>query len=797
MRISLAWLGELCSLPKQIDAQQLAHELTMHTAEVEAVEKVGSHFAGVITAKIEQIEPHPHADRLRLASINTGKKKLKVVCGAPNIEVGQVVPFAPVGAKVLNIHTEEGGDLEINKAVIRGVPSEGMLCSGKELGLTKDQTGIMILPPDTKLGQDLKKVLALNDFIFQVDNHSLTHRPDLWGHQGWSRELYALHGWQLKEPKLASFKFTPGSKLLKVRSKDKKICPRYTAALMTNITIGPSPRWLAQRLETVGVRAINNIVDLTNYVMLELGQPLHAFAAEACKAGAGYYLEARPAKDGEKLLTLDETERQLDQDMLVIANQKEALAVAGVMGGLKSGISPKTTSIIFEAANFKAAAIRRTSYKLGLWSESSARFAKGLPTELCELALKRVVQLTQELCPGAKLLVTADSGAGATAKPRQIKTSFTYCNTLIGREISAKEIKQHLDRLGLKPKLRKNNFSVTIPWWRRSDLTIDHDVVEEVARIAGYEKMQAVMPQALLASPATNEPRQLEWRLRDLLAGLAVDEVFTYPFVGKDALQKLDLAKGELIELQNPINQEAALLRPSLLPNLLQAAKNNLRYFSDGFAIFEIGKIFGKTEKAALTIVIAGTKQANQEVFRQAQMLAHALSQGLRIKAEQMPLAKPAAYYHPSRSIQLQQGTKIVLTAGEIHPRVTAAFDLDVRLAMVECQLDELLACAQAHPIFTPVSRYPKVERDLAIIVDERLEFQSLVKTIKSVEPTLITQVELFDIYRGKQIPAGKKSLALRVSYQAMDKTLADETINGIQKKICAKISKEGGSIRD
>src|SRR3989344_3724439 len=291
MRISLAWLGELCSLPKQIDAQQLAHELTMHTAEVEAVEKVGSHFAGVITAKIEQIEPHPHADRLRLASINTGKKKLKVVCGAPNIEVGQVVPFAPVGAKVLNIHTEEGGELEINKAVIRGVPSEGMLCSGKELGLTKDQTGIMILPPDTKLGQDLKKVLALNDFIFQVDNHSLTHRPDLWGHQGWSRELYALHGWQLKEPKLASFKFTPGSKLLKVRSKDKKICPRYTAALMTNITIGPSPRWLAQRLETVGVRAINNIVDLTNYVMLELGQPLHAFAAEACKAGAGYYLE--------------------------------------------------------------------------------------------------------------------------------------------------------------------------------------------------------------------------------------------------------------------------------------------------------------------------------------------------------------------------------------------------------------------------------------------------------------------------------------------------------------------------
>lgn len=798
MRLSLEWLGDFCALPSKIDVNKVAHDLTMHTAEVEEVNKVGEQFNGVIAARIERIEPHPNTEHLRLAIINTGKEKLTIVCGVTKAKAGDMAAYAPAGAKIIDTRSNDGSQLIVKRAEVKGVKSNGMLCTAKELGLGEDHSEAFFLPDGTKLGQDIKKILNLTDIIFNIDNHSLTHRADLWGHWGWARELHALYGWRLKDINLPALKFNNKSPLLEVHTRDKKLCARRISALITNVKIAPSPSWLAKRVEAIGERPINNIVDITNYVMFAFGRPLHAFDAETCRDSSGkYYLEARHAKNGEKLFALDEKEYALTNDMVVLATKAKALDIAGVMGGLHTGITEKTTSIIYEAANFSAANIRHTSMKLGLQSEASNRFSKGLPPALVELGLKYALQLTHKLCPEAKIEAIADTGMKKSAT-RQITTSLDYCNTLIGRKIDKQEIKQHLERLGFNPKVAKNHVSVTVPWWRAGDIKIDNDVVEEIARVSGYEKIKPAMPTGVLKAPSINEERQLEWHLRSVLSGFGIDEVYTYPFVGLDALKKLDMDKDNLVEMKNPISKEASILCPSLLPNLLQAAKRNLRYLNNGFAFYEIGKTFSDKERLVLTIVMVGSKKDNERVFRRVQEVAHGICQSMHIDYKQLPISDAPSYYHPNRSVQLEKNKETILRAGELYPNVITAFDIDTRIGIIECELATLLKHKPPRVTLQPISRYPKIERDLAIIVDDRLEYQALVDRIKKIEPRLIARVDLFDIYKGKQIPDGKKSLAVRITYQSMDSTLEDRTVSKIQSKVCAAIKKDlNGVVRD
>ncbi|MFA4941992.1 MAG: phenylalanine--tRNA ligase subunit beta, partial [Patescibacteria group bacterium] len=483
MYISLKWLKDFVNIPASITPEELGLKLTLHTVEIDGVEKQSEKFNNVVVGKILELKKHPQADRLQLVKVDIGKEKLDIVCGAHNIKEGDFVPVALVGAILPN-------GLEIKEAEIRGVKSHGMLCAEDELGLGQDHSGILILTKG-KLGQNLAENLKLDDTVFEVDNKSITNRPDLWGHFGLARDIAAFLDIKLIEPKINLEKITKLEKKgevikLKAEVKDAKLCPRYMAIAMKGIKIADSPQWMKERLSAVGMRPINNIVDITNYVMLELGQPLHAFDANLVKE-----IVVRRAEDKEMMETLDGQKRELNKEMLVIADDEKAIAIAGVMGGATSEISDKTDSIIIEAANFEPTQIRKTSQKLGLRTESSMRFEKSLDPNLCEQAIARVVELVKEICPGAVVASKLVDIKSFKINSDPIVLDISWLNKTIGEEIGEKTIIKTLNNLGFKTTQKKNEITVNVPTWRATkDISIREDLMEEIVRIYGYNNLK-------------------------------------------------------------------------------------------------------------------------------------------------------------------------------------------------------------------------------------------------------------------------------------------------------------------
>ncbi len=806
MYLSLDWLKDFVDIPRSITPEELGLRLTMHTVEVDSVEKQAEKFDKIVVGEILEIKKHPNADKLQLAKVNIKTEELEIVCGAPNIKPGQKVPVALVGAKLPN-------GMEIKPALIRGVKSVGMLCAEDEIGLGDDHSGILILGEKAQVGQNLSEYLGIKDVVFEVDNKSITHRPDLWSHYGMAREIAAFLGTKMTANfgKISAKDIKIDSTDLKLDIKviDSKLCPRYMGIIMDGIKIEASPKWLQQRLVAVGVRPINNIVDITNYIMFDTGQPLHAFDRRKIDK-----IVVRPAEKGEIIETLDGEKRELSENMLVIANEQEAVAVAGVMGGYNSEISDDTGTIIIEAANFDFISVRQTSAKLGLRTEASVRFEKALDPNLCEVAMVRAVELVKKLCPGAKVVSSLADEKKFKLNQGPIKVNIGWLKKIIGAEIENDRIIKILASLGFHIKQSGDNLEIIVPSWRATrDVSIREDIAEEVARIYGYDNLRPQMPKVKIKAIENDEERMLTRRIKDILAcGAVLSEVYNYSFVGEDQLKKLGFDYSRSIRLANPISKQMTLLRQNLAPNLISAIKTNQARF-DEIRLFEIGSVYlpdidGELQKdknaqeklpyqeKRIGLAIAGS--APDDYFSKLKGVIEYLIKHFNLEViwEEIEAIPPWADPHQSAKLKIGQkmagivtvlDKKIARRAGIKKPAVLAEISLKVLLNLI---------MAGDNKNYEPYGKYPPVIRDLAFVVNEKVMYNDIKNEILK-HHAYIKTVSLFDVYTGEKLGKGKKNLAFHIIYRA-NKTLKTEEINEIQNSLIKRLEERfEAKIRD
>ncbi|MEI6596590.1 MAG: phenylalanine--tRNA ligase subunit beta [bacterium] len=810
MYLSLNWLKDFVDIPKEVSPEELGKRLTLHTVEVEKVEFQADKYKNVIVGKILEVKPHPNADRLRLTLVDIGKNKLEIVCGASNIEPGQFVPVALVGAILPS-------GLEIKPVEIRGVKSNGMLCAEDELSLGSGHAGIMILgksplTPFVKgggVGQNFSDYLKLNDVIFEVDNKSITHRADLWSHYGMARDISAFLNTKFKayKPKAGILKAKKITFRVKAKIEDFSLCPRYMAVGLENIKVAPSPKWLADRLLAAGSRPINNIVDATNYVMLELGQPLHAFDKNFID-----HIIIRRAKTGEIIKTLDGVDRKLESGMLVIADKAKPVAIAGVMGGANSEINNQTNSIIIEAANFNFNSVRKTAQKLSLRTEASMRFEKGLDPNLCELGLARAVELIMEICPGARVAGNLVDEKKYKLKQGPLGLDLNWLNQFIGHEFTVSQVKQILEKLGFIIKSAANLFKVTIPSWRAvHDVISKEDLAEEIARIYGYNNIKPVMPKIDLTPPSAISEKQLERKIKNILSvGAGLSEVYNYSFISADELNKLKIDQSLAIKLANPLSEDLTLLRPNLVIGLLKNIKTNQASETE-IAIYEIGNIFLnrpgeiiKDDKSRetlffqeknLAIVLAGDEV--NDLFRKLKGIIEYLLKSLGLTVVFESSASITTWAENSVA-DILVGAKSIGCVAMLEKNIGRAYGLKKSVVIAEINFRKLNKITKNQPVkqFKEPEKYPEVLRDLAFVVKEKILYNNIKKQIINFSD-LIKQVELFDVYQGDKLGEGKKSLAFHIIYQA-NRTLTSKEVDEVQEKLVKHLEKEfEAKIRD
>jgi len=805
MKVSLKWLRDYVDI--KLDPKELAERLTMSGLEVKGIQTIGSTWDKVIIGEVIALNPHPNADRLKLATVDLGTEQVTTVCGAPNIELGQRVTFAYIGARLIDPHTGEAIVLE--SAKIRGIVSEGMVCSEKELGISDSHEGILVLSPEAPIGTPLGAYLG--DVIFDLD--VTPNRPDFLSVIGVAREIAALTGEPLRLPQIYYEELEkPIDSFASVDIAAPDLCPRYCASLITGIKIAPSPSWLQQRVNSCGMRPINNVVDVTNYVMLEYGQPLHAFDYHKLK---GRQIIVRRAGNGETIITIDGSKRTLNPDILVIADKEEAVAVAGIMGGLDSEVTDKTDTILLESANFDQATIRRGCGHLQFQSEASIRFDKGLNTELPLLPLKRATQLLLELAGGRATKGIIDVYPGKS-KPKPILLSAQEVKRLSGLKVNIEEILKILKALGFECQEGDSGsqISVSVPYWR-SDVKCSADLVEEVVRIIGYEKipitrLSSPLPQQESKLSPSAQQSNLREKLRNILAGFGFQEILTYSLVSLEKLQKLS-PKLELtippLKVANPMTREQEYLRTSLRAGLLSTLSHNQKFEQAGVRLFEIGKVFlprGKDlpeEKEMLCAVLSGSRaelswQADKELldfFDAKGVVENHLNQ-LGLKAS-FDIGDDEILF-PGRGADIIVEDDKVGIVGDVHPRVEQAFELSGTACLIEIDLDKLLTNITGIKEYQSIPRFPSVIRDIALVIDEQVSYRTLENIIRGFP--LVKRVILFDLYRGEQIPEGKKSFAIRIIYQSTKHTLTDEEVDQTQEQMLARLHQElGATLRD
>jgi len=801
MKISLNWLRDYVEIT--IPVKELAERLTMAGLEVKGIQTMGGTWDNVVIGEVIALNPHPNADRLKLATVDLGTEQVSTVCGAPNIGLGQRVTFARIGARLIDPHTGEAIVLEPTE--IRGVASEGMVCSEKELGISDSHEGILVLSPEAPIGTPLGAYLG--DVILDLD--VTPNRPDCLSVIGIAREIAALTDEPLRlfpihyeelEDSIDSF--------AAVDIADSDLCPRYCASLITGIKLASSPSWLQQRLNSCGMRPINNVVDVTNYVMLEYGQPLHAFDYHKLK---GRQIIVRRAGSGETITTLDGSERALTPDILVIADKEEAVAVAGIMGGLDSEVTDKTDAILLESANFNQATIRRGCSHLQVQSEASIHFDKGLNSKLPLIPLKRATQLLLELAGGRAAKGIIDVYP-RKSKPKPILLSAQEVKRLSGLKVNIDEILKVLKALGFECQEDDSGsqISVSVPYWR-SDVKCSADLVEEVVRIIGYEKIPITrlgspLPQQKSKLSPSAQQSNLKEKLRNILAGFGFQEILTYSLVSLEKLQKLS-PKLELnispLKVANPMTREQEYLRTSLRAGLLSTLAHNQKFEQTGIRLFEICKVFlprGKDlpeEREMLCAVLSGPRaelswQADNEPldFFDAKGVVENLLNQWGLKASFDTGGDEILF--PGRRADIIVEDDRVGIVGDVHPMVAQAFELSNAVCLIEVDLEKLLTMITGTKEYQPISRFPSVTRDIALVIDEQVSYQTVENIIQSFP--LATKVTLFDCYRGEQIAEGKKSFAIRIIYQSPSHTLTDEEVDQFQERMLGRLHRELGA---
>jgi phenylalanyl-tRNA synthetase beta chain len=799
MKITLNWLRKYVDF--EWSPEQLSERLTMLGVEVEGIQKVGGDFEGVVVAQVLTRDKHPNADKLSLCRVNDGKGELQIVCGAHNFKAGDKVPLILPGHTLPTKPGEQPLTIKVGK--IRGVESQGMMCSPQELGLPDQVDGLLILREDAKVGQPFAEFLGrpAGDFVYDLE--ITPNRPDLNSIIGIAREIAAVTGSLLKLPNIqhpASSIQHPASDFVSVRLEDPELCPRYTARVIQGVKIAPSPDWLKSTLEKVGVRSINNVVDVTNYVMLETGQPLHAFdyhlLAKGGDASSRPTIVVRRAREGEKFRTLDNQERTLNSQMLLIADETKAVALAGVMGGLNSEINLNTKDVLIESAYFKPQNIRATSKKLELRTESSYRFERGGDIGICDWASSRAAQLILETAGGA----LAEGVVDAYPKPfeqRQIALRHAQTNALVGIEIAEARQIQFLQRLGLEPAARNGNSNATVfsvPSFR-VDIKREIDLVEEVVRLYGVDKIPSTPPRGAVGSNGYDAVHDQIAEARRILSGLGLYEAQGQTLIS-DGAGKLAVG-GAMAALANPLSSDMNALRPSLLPGLLNALRHNISHRNYDVALFEIGRVFIQSEtgpKEERRVAIALTGQRNPVFWSGSERDAKFDVQDLKGVIEEffehfgmrsvnfMRRDQSTALFLESATIGL--GKFQLGELGQLLPQLAKQYDLRDAVLLAELNLDVLLARRNTGKSFKPLPTQPAIRRDVAMLVPEPTTHDAVLQIVKQSKPANLESVELFDIFRGKNVPEGQKSLAYAFTYRNAERSLTDAEVNAAHEKL-------------
>ncbi len=817
MQVSLNWLNEFVDL-SNVEASQIAHELTMSGLEVESVEDVKPSFTNIKTVKIEKIDAHPNSDRLHLVTVNTGSGLKTVVCGAQNIQEGQVVPYASVGSQVLDRKT--GEMFTLTPAVIRGVESQGMLCSADELGVTErnyqEEDGILVLNrifPDVELGKDVKDVLGFEKDTV-IDVAPTANRGDQMSVIGVARELSSLFNTPLKFNPVECTKDLTTDKF-KVEIKDKDVCKYYSIALLKNIKIKSSPDWMQKRLIASGVRAINNVVDITNYVMLEYGCPLHAFDADKLDG----YLCVRRAEEGEKLVTLDEVERILTTDSVLIATKDKGVCLGGVFGGANSEIDDNTTSLALEAAYFTPATNRKSARSAGYRSEASARFERGIDIEAVKPALMRAMQLLVEYAD-AEVVGVVEDGENKL-EPLEITLRYPQIKRILGCEIASDRCDNILENLGFK-KLGGNAAAAKflVPSFRAYDVTREIDLIEEIARINGYDKISPTLPAKAQTPTITLEEKVIK-RIHELLLSAGLNEIQTSSLIGKPMLDKFKIGYDDenAVKVLNAASEDYSMLRQTLSASVLNCMKYNFDNGQKNFWAYEIGKTYIKTSPAdekntgvketrVLEGVLTGEVQNSKWQIKTStdfyavkgimENIFNDLEVSRRIKLaplEETELAKDNNILHPYRTavvMLLGKKPQPIGYFGQVHPTLIDKLKLNQDAFLFNLNLTELIsAVKETVPRFKHLPQFPEVRRDIAFIINDDVTFEDIQKVIKSsVKQNIFKGSEIFDVYQGEHVEDGFKSVAFRIKMQDENATLTDEIIEQQMTSVREKLQK-------
>ena len=798
MKASIEWLKEYSDI--DVEAKELGDILTMTGSKVETIDSRGNDIKNVVIGKVLSVEKHPDSDHLVVCQVDVGTEKLQIVTGAPNVKALDIVAVAKDGSEL-------PGNVKIKKGILRGVESCGMMCSCGELNIpvtrfpNQIENGLMILPKEMEndLGKDVVEVLELKEDV--IDFEITPNRPDCLSIEGLGRETAVSLNKEFKNPRKDLMDMPVENKdnieglTVKITAPD--LCYRYIARVVKNVKIGESPNWMKRRLEACGVRSINNIVDITNYVMLELGQPMHAFDINSIE---GKHITVRRAEKGEKITTLDEQERQLDDSMLVIADDKRAVAIAGVMGGLNSEIEEGTTTVVFESAVFNGGSVRKTAKKVGLRTEASSRYEKGLSPENALRAANRAVELVVQIGAGEEVKGKVDVYPTKQNIP-QVKLDVARINNLLGLELSEKSMIEILQKLDMKV---ENGY--VIPPYFRTDIECVADVAEEVARFYGYDKIGSTLIEAETILGIRTKAQKIQDKIKEALVSKGLSEIYTYGFYNPSDLDKCCIAedsdlRSQTIKLRNPLSEDYSVMRTTTLPSMMQTLATNNAKKNKDVALFDISRVYkdidnqiaeGKnpTEEMIVTIGCYGDnidfyvlKGLVETVFKVSSVLKY------EVMAE-----KTNPSYHPGKTAKICIGKDVVATLGEIHPEVSENYDISSRVYVAEISMDKLVKYARVERKYVEVPKYPAVERDIAMLIDESIEVAQIEKIITRKAKKILEEAKLFDVYRNEKLGDKKKSVAYSLKFRAKDRTLTDDEINKAMEEIIAELEKAFGA---
>ena len=797
MLVSYNWLKQYTNVVDNANA--LAEKITRGGIEVEGVEYLAEEISNVVVGYVVSKEKHPDAEKLNVCQVNVGEEEnLKIVCGAPNVDAGQYVIVAKVGAKLPGI--------KIKKAKLRGVESQGMICSLAELGLSKSvvpknyQEGIYVFETEQELGSDVVEVLGLNDYILDL---SITpNRADALSMRGLTYELGALYNNKVNFNDVEKEENYEATSLQVAIESDS--CRNYVGQVVKNVEVKSSPLWLQTRLMNSGIRPINNIVDITNYVLLEFGQPMHAFDKDL----VGDKIVVRDAKEGEVLETLDGEERKLQTSDLVITDGTRAIALGGVMGGKNTEVSEETKNIILESAYFNPTTVRRTSAAHGLRSDSSARFEKGIDPNMQKAALARAVELILELCPNA--VVESSVGVVNKEEEKVVEITTSYINNYLGITLSTEEIAAILEGLSFTVEVTGENLVVKVPT-RRPDISIKQDLVEEVIRIYGYDNLASTLPKfSKTTKGGLTYSQRMVRDLRAVYASLGFNDTINYSLVSEEEATEYTLEDHHKVRLLMPMTETHSTLRQSLIPGLLNTVQYNVARKQKDLKLLEIGRVFFGSgddniqpkETLYLSAALTGEERTTKWLKESSSLDFFAAKGYLEVVFDRLGLDEKVTYkksklegMHPGRFAEVYLGGKRIGFIGEVHPQVADKLGLNTTYVF-EINLDEVISESKVKPKYEEVTKYPEITRDIAMLVDVKDEYQNIYNVIESVNSKLITKVELFDLYVGAELLVGKKSLALTITYSDKQKTLTDEEVTAVHDKVLSALTEYGAIIR-